>query len=94
MDVVKNQRSVLCKKYNQLVFRNFIAFFKLPKVLLTIGMTFLLVLILKHSFYNEIIFIGFCIILIGFAFYEIIKIVQTESIRRKQCKRNGFLKRL
>ena len=62
MDVVESRQTALGKKYNRLVFQHFKTFFKVPKILLTIVMTFLLFNILKRSIYNDYILIGICII--------------------------------
>ena len=62
MDVVEKRQAVLVKKYNRLVFQHFKTFFKVPKILLTIVMTFLLFNILKTSMYNDYILSGICFI--------------------------------
>jgi threonine/homoserine/homoserine lactone efflux protein len=85
MDVVGSRQAALGKKYNRLVFQHFKAFFRAPKILLTIIMTFLLFIILKHSFYNNFIFIGLYFILIGFAIYGIFK---NRIVNKRKDKTN------
>ena len=90
MDVVEKRQAVLEKKYNSLVWLHFKDFFGIPKIVLTIAMTLGLFCILKISLYNEWIFIGLYIILIGFAFYEIIKNSIIKK-RKKQTKEKRWL---
>lgn len=90
MDVVEKRQAVLGKKYNGLVWQHFKDFFGIPKIVLTIAMTLLLYSILKISPYNEWIFMGLYIILIGFTFYEIFKNNKIKK-EKKQSKRKRWL---
>ncbi|MBG6111745.1 hypothetical protein IWX84_002633 [Flavobacterium sp. CG_9.10] len=90
MDVVEKRQAVLGKKYNGLVWQHFKDFFGIPKIVLTIAMTLVLYSILKISRYNEWIFIGFYLILIGFTFYEIFKNNKIKK-RKKQTKEKRWL---
>ncbi|MFV8368823.1 hypothetical protein [Flavobacterium sp. LB2R40] len=85
MDVVESRQAVLHKKYNRLVFQHFKTFFKLPKILLTIVMTFLLFNILKTSIYNDYIFIAICMSYFGFIFHEFYK---NKKIKKTQKETN------
>lgn len=90
MDVVEKRQAVLGKKYNSLVWQHFKEFFSIPKMVLTIAMTLVLFSILKISSYNEWIFIGLYIILIGFTFYEIFKNNKIKK-RKKQTNEKRWL---
>ena len=85
MDVVESRQAVLRKKYNRLVFQHFKSFFKLPKILLTIGMTFLLFYILKTSMYDDYIFIVICMSYFVFIFQEFYK---NKKIKKTQKEVN------
>ena len=73
MDVVEKRQSILSKKYNHLVFNHFKEFFRLPKIVLTLAIIFLLFKILKFNFFNEFIFVGIFIFYLGFLMIEFFK---------------------
>jgi hypothetical protein len=85
MDVVENRQAALGKKYNRLVLKHFKTFFGVPKILFTILITALLFSIVRASLYNNFIFIGLYIILIGFVFYEMFK---NRIIRKRKEQTN------
>ena len=83
MDVVEKRQLALRKKYNGLVWQHFKDFFGIPKIILTIAMTLLLFTFIKLSLFKEWILVGFYILLLGFAFYEMFK----HRKRRKERKK-------
>lgn len=85
MGVVEEKQKFLNKKYSRLVLSNIATFFTLPKILLTILATGTLFLFFKWSRFNiEFILISY-VLLIGFAFYAVIK---NRILRKKQIKEN------
>lgn len=74
------------KKYNRLVLSHIKDFFTLPKILLTISATCAFFLVIKWNRFNQEIISFAYILLIGFAFYAIIKnrILQKEQIKKNQ----------
>lgn len=80
MGVVEEKQKFLGKKYNRLVLSHIKEFFTLPKILLTITATWALFLLFKWSRFNGEFILFFYVLLIGFAFYAIIK----NRIQRKQ----------
>ena len=85
MDVVEEKQKFLGKKYNRLVLSHVAAFFTVPKILLTITATWALFLLFKWSRFNGELILFFYVMLIGFAFYAIIK---SQMQRKKQIKEN------
>ncbi|TDE31542.1 hypothetical protein E0I61_02250 [Flavobacterium ranwuense] len=94
MDVVESRQAALGKKYNRLVFNHFKAFFRVPKILLTIGVTFLLFKILKTSMYNNYIFIAICISYFGFIFFEFYKIKKIRKIQKETSKKKWLFEEI
>ena len=94
MDVVESRQTALGKKYNRLVFQHFKTFFKVPKILLTIFMTFLLFNILKTSIYNDYIFIAICIIYFGFILHEFYKNKKIKKIQKKTNKKKWLFEEI
>lgn len=80
MGVVEDKQKFLGKKYNRLVLSHIATFFTLPKIILTITTTWALFLLFKWSRFNGEIILFFYVLLIGFAFYAIIK----NRMKRKQ----------
>jgi membrane protein implicated in regulation of membrane protease activity len=66
--------------------------FFVPKIVLTIAITLLLFSVLKIGVYSEWIFISFYSILLGLAFYKLIKKQFTQK-RKKQRRKDGCLKK-
>ncbi|MDD5148951.1 MAG: hypothetical protein PHC28_00525 [Flavobacterium sp.] len=85
MDVVEEKQKFLGKKYNRLVFSHIATFFTLPKILLTITATWALFLVFKWSRFNGEFILFFYVLLLGFAFYAIIK---NRMQRKQQIKEN------
>jgi hypothetical protein len=85
MGVVEEKQKFLGKKYNRLVLSHIAAFFTLPKVLLTLSATWTLFLVLKWTRYNVEFILFFYVLLVGFAFYAIIK---NRMQRKQQMKEN------
>ena len=83
MDVVEKRQAALSKKYNHIVWQHFKDFFSIPKIILTVGMTIILFIVLKSSFYNDWILGGLYGLLIVFTFYELF----TNSILIKRKKK-------
>lgn len=94
MDVVEKRQAVLGKKYNRLVFQHFKTFFKVPKILLTIVMTFLLFNILKTSMYNDYILSGICFIYFGFIFHEFYKYKKIKKIQKETYKKKWLFEEI
>ena len=94
MDVIESRQAVLRKKYNRLVFQHFKSFFKLPKILLTIGMTFLLFYILKTSMYNDYIFIVICMSYFVFIFQEFYKNKKIKKTQKEVNKKKWLLEEI
>lgn len=85
MGVVEEKQKFLGKKYSRLVLSHIAAFFTLPKILLTITATWALFLLFKWSRFNGEFILFFYVLLIGFAFYAIIK---NQMLRKQQIKEN------
>jgi hypothetical protein len=85
MDVVEKRQTVLSKKYNGLVWNHFKDFFGVPKIVLTIAITLLLFSVSRIGIYSEWIFISFYSILLGLAFYKLVK----NSLLKKRKKQAG-----
>lgn len=85
MGVVEEKQKFLGTKYNRLVLSHIAAFFTLPKILLTISATWSLFLFLKWSRFNSEFILFAYVLLIGFAFYAIIK---NRILQKKQIKEN------
>jgi hypothetical protein len=83
MDVIEKRQSILSKKYNHLVFNHFKEFFRLPKIILTLAITFLLFNILRFNFFNEFIFIGISIFYLGFLMIEFFKNNKIKKAKQK-----------
>lgn len=83
MDVVEKRQSFLSKKYNRLVCNHFKEFFRLPKIVLTLAITFLLFKILKLNFFNEFIFVGIFIFYLGFLMIELFKANKIKKAKQK-----------
>lgn len=83
MDVVEKRQSILSKKYNHLVFNHFKEFFRLPKIVLTLAITFVLFKILKFNFFNEFIFVGIFISYLGFLMIEFFKSNKIKKAKQK-----------
>ncbi len=83
MGVVESRQAALGKKYNSLVWEHFKEYFGIPKIVLTLAMTFLLFIILKASTYQEWTIIGLYLSLFGFTLYEMIK---SQRLRNKKKK--------
>jgi hypothetical protein len=85
MGVVEEKQKFLGKKYNRLVLSHISAFFTLPKIILTITATWALFLLFKWSRFKGEFILIFYVLLIGFAFYAIIK---NRMQRKQQIKEN------
>jgi hypothetical protein len=85
MNVVEKRQAVLSKKYNSIVWHHFKDFFGIPKIVLTITITLLLFSVLRIGIYSEWIFISFYSILLGLAFYKLVK----DSLLKKKKKQAG-----
>ena len=83
MDVIEKRQAVLSKKYNHLVFNHFKEFFRLPKIILTLAITFLLFKILKFNIFNEFIFGGIFIFYLGFLMIEFFKSTKITKAKQK-----------
>jgi hypothetical protein len=88
MDVVESRQRVLGKKYNRIILKHFKTFFGVPKIIVTIVMTFSLFTILKAIQNNGYIFLGLYLILIVFSFYEIFK---SRRGRKKKVNQKVWL---
>lgn len=71
MDVVEKRQAALSTKYRKIVWKHFKNFFQLPEILGTLSAIGTLYLILKCSFYSEIIFIGLAVIILAAVFIEL-----------------------
>ncbi|TDE06774.1 hypothetical protein [Flavobacterium hiemivividum] len=85
MDVVEKRQAVLDKKYNGLVWHHFKDFFGIPKIVLTLAMTFVLFTVIKLSDFKEWIFMGLFVALVVFSFYAMIS---NKKQRKKISKAN------
>jgi hypothetical protein len=85
MGVVEEKQKFLGKKYNRLVWFHIASFFTMPKIILTLSATWALFLLLKSTRFNEEFILIFYVLLVGFAFYAIIK---NRIQRKQQMKKN------
>lgn len=85
MDVVEKRQAVLGKKYNGIVWHHFKGFFGIPKIVLTLAMTFALFTVIKLSDFKEWIFMGLFGALIVFSIYAMIR---NKKQRKKTSKAN------
>jgi hypothetical protein len=87
MDVVYKRRAVLNKKYYKIVWGYFKDFFSIPKIVLTIAITFALYIVLKLSVYRDYIFFGTYLLTLIAAFYELYKNHKTTKNRKQSGKK-------
>ena len=80
MDVVEKRQAALSKKYNKLVWQHFKGFFRVPQIILTIGMVVGLFFLVKLVYFNYL----FTIL---FAFTFILLFIHMFKARKK-IKRN------
>jgi len=76
MDVVEKRQTALCKKYNKLVWHHFKGFFKVPQIILTVGMVVGLFGLVKLIYFNYL----FTIL---FAFTFILFLIHMFKARKK-----------
>ncbi|MBC7747359.1 MAG: hypothetical protein H7Z76_02045 [Methylotenera sp.] len=81
VDVVQKRQAALGKKYNRLIFQHFKMFFKVPKILFLIVMTFSFFLILKTSIYSDYFLRAISVIYFGFICY---KLYESKKIKKAQ----------
>lgn len=85
VDVVHKRQAALGKKYNRLIFKHFKTFFKVPKILFLIVMTFLVFTIFKTSIYSDYFLRGISVIYFGFICY---KFYESKKIKKAQKNTN------
>lgn len=73
MDVVEKRQAALSKKYAKIIWSHFKNFFHLPQIIGTFSIVGILFLILKISFYSEIIVICLLILVLVFFFVELVR---------------------
>jgi hypothetical protein len=94
MDVVESRQAALGKKYNRIVWEHFKGFFGIPKIVLTLAMTVLLFTVLKVSLYRDWIIIGLYLLLISFAFYEMIKSRKQRNHKKKSKEKRWLFEEI
>jgi hypothetical protein len=85
IDVVQKRKAALGKKYTRLIFQHFKTFFKVPKILFLIVMTFLVFTIFKTSIYSDYFLRGIIVIYFGFICY---KFYESRKIKKAQKNTN------
>ncbi|RDI56473.1 hypothetical protein [Flavobacterium glaciei] len=85
VDVVQKRQAALGKKYNRLIFQHFKTFFKVPKILFLIVMTFTVFLIFKTSIYSDYFLRAITVIYFGFICY---KFYESKKIKKAQKNTN------
>lgn len=72
MDVVEKRQAALNRKYNGIIWNHFIAFFTIPKFILTTALVGLIYILLKTSIYKaDVVLVAFGIIILSFYFFMI-----------------------
>ena len=85
MNVVESRQMAMTKKYHKLVWKHFIEFFEVPKIIFTIFATSFLFVALKNSLIND--FLAFVIVLLG-AIFPFIAMVQNQLKKKSQIEEN------
>ncbi|MGO4905360.1 hypothetical protein [Flavobacterium sp. W20_MBD1_R3] len=85
IDVVQKRKAALGKKYDRLIFQHFKTFFKVPKILFLIVLSFLVFTIFKTSIYSDYFLRGIGIIYFGFICY---KFYESKKIKKAQKNTN------
>lgn len=88
MEVVEERQKALSKKYSKLIWRHFLEFFKLPKIILTVIAIIATFLILRTGLVNEVWFGVIILILFVVAIIELVIIAR----KRKKAQKSGSKK--
>jgi hypothetical protein len=85
MDVVEKRQTALGKKYNKLVWHHFKGFFKVPQIILTVGMVVGLFGLVKLIYFNYLFTILFAFTFILFLIHMFKARKKSIKIKRKQA---------
>ncbi len=90
MEVVEERQKALSKKYSKLIWRHFIDFFKLPKIILTLTAIIAAFFILRTGVVNEIWFGVIILVLFVIALVELI-ITSRKRIKAQKTGRKKWM---
>lgn len=94
MDVVEKRQKALSKKYYKLIWKHFIEFFKLPKIILTIFLIQLVYLILKNcSIYSDIFFWAYLLVTV-FSFRKMFLDKQKLDSKKAKLEKRWLFKEI
>ena len=85
MEVVEERQKALSKKYSKLIWRHFLEFFKLPKIVMTAVATLAVFFILRSGVVNEVWFAIIIMVLFVTLLLELIR----KGIMRKKAQKVG-----
>lgn len=85
MEVVEERHKALSKKYTKLIWKHFIEFFKLPKIVLTVVAIIMVYIILRIGFTNDFFFKALTLGLFFLALTPLIFI----SVQKKRAYKKG-----
>lgn len=94
MEVVENRQAALNKKYNKIVWNHFKEFFCLPQIIATFSAVGILFYILKASFYSELVFSGFYMVVMGIFVFELVKSTRQSKKRNQQTGKKWLFKEI
>ena len=94
MDVVEKRQKALTKKYYKLIWKHFIEFFKLPKIILTIFLIQLVYLILKNSsMYSDVFFWAYLLVTV-FSFRKMFLDKQKLDSKKAKLEKRWLFKEI
>ena len=92
MEVVEKRQAALNKKYAKIVWSHFKNFFRLPQIIGTFSAVGILFIILKISFYSDIIFTAIAIVLLLIFFGELFRTAQKLKKRNLETGKKWLFK--